>query len=292
MSEERGAISKTIQTLIPDIYALFTEEHRCTEENLDWFADNLKVMLRHRFAETQGNNKLRMSNLGKGDRSLWYDVNGTHRVEEMRPNTLLKFMYGDLIELLLLFLTREAGHTVTHEQERVEVDGVVGHTDGKIDGVTCDIKSASPYGYNKFADETIYDNDAFGYIPQISGYNHVLGEKGSSAYFLVMHKVLGHLCLMEVPDIMQINVPARITQIKGVLAKPEPPERCYEAIPEGKSGNLKLGVNCQFCDHKWECWKDGNGGKGLRQFIYSNGPTWLTHVEKEPRVMETFREKA
>ena len=284
--------AKTIDTLIPDIYALFTEEHECAEENLNWFAEQLKIMLRHRFKENQqgGNEHLRMSNLGKGDRSLWYDINGTHDVEEMQPHTLLKFMYGDLIELLLLFLTREAGHTVTHEQEEVEVDGVVGHTDGKIDGVTCDIKSASPYGFKKFKDETLYENDPFGYIPQISGYNHVLGEKDSSAYFLVMHKVLGHLCLMEVPTMMQINVPDRITHIKSILAGDAPPERCYDTIPEGKSGNQKLCVNCQYCNHKYECWKDSNDGKGLRQFIYSTGPVWLTNVEKEPRVDEVTNE--
>lgn len=279
-------MSKSIDTLIPDIYRLFTEEHQCTEENLEWFADNLKQMLSRRFREVQSNDTLRMSNLGKGDRAVYYDVKGTHKTEETEPHTLLKFMYGDLIELLLLFLVREAGHTVTHEQETVNVDGVIGHADGKIDGVTVDVKSASAYGFRKFKEETLYDDDAFGYIPQISGYNHALGDEGSSAYFLAMEKSLGHLHLMEVPDMMQINVPARIAHMKEVIESDTPPERCYAPIPEGKSGNLKLNVNCSYCKHKWECWKDSNDGKGLRQFIYSSGPVWLTNVEKEPRVPE------
>ena len=55
------------------------------------------------------------------------------------------------------------------------------------------------------------------------------------------------------------------------------PSRCYAAVPDGKSGNLKLAVGCVYCRHKGVCWSDANQGKGIRTFKYSNGTreNWL-----------------
>ena len=41
-------------------------------------------------------------------------------------------------------------------------------------------------------------------------------------------------------------------------------------------------MGCAYCGFKIECWKDANGGKGLRKFKYSNGSRFLTHVAKRP----------
>ena len=43
---------------------------------------------------------------------------------------------------------------------------------------------------------------------------------------------------------------------------------------------------CAYCEYKAHCWKDANGGRGLRKFIYSNGPVYLTEVNKTPKVIE------
>ena len=83
-----------------------------------------------------------------------------------------------------------------------------------------------------------------------------------------------------------INASDRINYLKGVLKQTTPPERCYEAEPDGKSGNMKLAVGCIYCPHKFECWKDANGGHGLRQFQYSTGVRYLTQVVNPPAVEE------
>jgi hypothetical protein len=75
-----------------------------------------------------------------------------------------KFLYGDTLEVLLLFLAKESGHEVTHEQYEVEADGVKGHTDAVIDGVPVDCKSASPSAYAKFENGQFVFDDPFGYI--------------------------------------------------------------------------------------------------------------------------------
>ena len=67
-----------------------------------------------------------MSNIGRDDRYLWNVVNNPGVAEELTPNTHVKFMYGHLIEELLLFLTRLAGHEVTDEQKRCEVSALQG----------------------------------------------------------------------------------------------------------------------------------------------------------------------
>ena len=59
-------------------------------------------------------------------------------------------MYGDIIETLVLWLARQAGHEVKWEQKEVSIDGVTGHIDAVIDGVLADLKSCSPFSYKKF----------------------------------------------------------------------------------------------------------------------------------------------
>ena len=86
----------------------------------------------------------------------------------------------------------------------------------------------------------------------------------------------------EYPDIRK-----RISDLKKYLSdKKNKPPRCYEDVEDGASGNRKLCVECSYCAFKVDCWQDVNDGSGLRKFIYSSGPRWLTVVKKEPNVME------
>lgn len=286
---------KTIDTLVSDIYKLFDEEehHEPSEENLEQLGENVKAMMRRRLARAEDErDPLRFSNLGRPDRQIWYQANLPHLGEKMSAKTFHKFLYGDMIEQVLLFLSKEAGHRVESEQLELEVDGVKGHIDAVIDGVTVDVKSASPYSFTKFKTGEFRDNDPFGYIGQISGYAGIVSPDEGGA-FLVADKVHGDIGLARVdPETVRLWEPEkRIAHLKEVLAQPEPPPRCYMPEPEGKSGNLKLGLNCSYCPFKRECWKDANGGQGLRKFIYYRGPVWLTHVEREPNVEEVKDEE-
>lgn len=279
-----------IETLVDDIYHLFNDEHHHepNEENLKQLGQNVMDIVRLRLAKRdEGREALRFSSMGKKDRQLWYQHNLPNEGERLNAKTLFKFLYGDMIEQLLLFFAKEAGHTVEREQEELEVDGVKGHIDAVIDGVVVDVKSASPYSYKKFADGTLLENDPFGYIAQLSGYSETL-TPGKGAAFLVADKVHGDIGLMKVSGetTQQFKPAERIAHLKEVLVSPDVPPRCYEAVPDGKSGNEKLGVNCSYCAFKNICWQDSNNGHGLRKFIYYNGPTWLTKVVNEPRVME------
>ena len=225
---------------------------------IDDFGENVKRILKDNITEHEfDRRKLRMSNIGKQDRQLWYSYNG-YEGEELMPHTRIKFLYGHLIEEMVLALAKLSGHTVTDEQKKAEVDGIKGSMDCKIDGVLTDVKSSSPYGFKKFKDGSLINDDPFGYVDQIKGYAHSEGE--TKFGWLVMDKTNGHLTYLkyDMDDESQwywtklnfFSVDERIKHIKEVVKSETPPERCYKPIPDGKSGNMKLGVGCSYCAYK------------------------------------------
>lgn len=282
-------MNKTIDTLIPDIYKLFEEGKALDEENLNNFCRNLYNTLSDRFAGYGKKRKptLRMSNVGRKDRQLYYELSGKYDITwEPDPALKLRFLYGDILEELLILLAREAGHKVEDEQKTVKLEGVTGHIDCKIDDVLVDVKSASKFAFKKFSENTLRENDGFGYINQITGYAEAEGFM--DAAFLAINKETGDLALLNISadEVAMENTSERIKDIKEVLASDDLPEKCYEAIPHGKSGNKKLPMQCVFCTYKEECWKDSNEGQGLRTFKYSNGPVYMTEVVDTPKVEE------
>jgi hypothetical protein len=285
---------KTTDTIVEDIYKLMdtkvVAEGVDVEKVIKDFGENMKAILVNNItAHEFDKRKLRMSNIGKKDRQLWYGYKG-YQGEELMPHTRIKFLYGHLIEEMILALTKLSGHEVTAEQKKVEVDGIKGSMDCKIDGILTDVKSASPYGFKKFKDGSLVNDDPFGYIDQIKGYAYA--ENTTDVGWLVMDKTNGHLTYLkyDMADESQwywtklnfFSITDRIKNIKKVVKDEEPPKRCYEPIADGKSGNMKLAVGCSYCAYKQECWKD----EGLRTFLYSTGPRYLTTVKREPKAVE------
>ena len=103
---------------------------------------------------------------------------------------------------------------------------------------------------------------------------------------LVIDKSTGDICLTPVHSMEMINADKRIKHLKQMVADSKPPDRCYDPVPDGKSGNYKHAIGCIYCSHKRECWKDINDGKGIRVFEYAKGKRYLVQVRKEPDVLE------
>jgi hypothetical protein len=281
-------LKKSVDTLVTDIYAIFETDPDIHPDDIDQFGKSLAETVAARIGRRDDARgfHLRMSNLGRPDRQLWYQKHLSEGREELEPHTRLKFLIGDVWESVLLFLAKVSGHEVTHEQAEVKLDGIVGHIDGLIDGTVVDVKSASTHAFRKFKDGTLADDDPFGYdVEQISGYATALGTDGA---FLAGDKQNGHIALHKVSkdEIEAIDIKGRIEHIKRVLDEEQPPERCYEPVPEGESGNLRLDTGCSYCPFKHHCWSDVNDGVGLRTFLYSRGPVHMVKVVKEPKVME------
>ena len=121
---------------------------------------------------------VRMSNVGRPLRRVWYYMQDTDLTKErMQPSTFIKFLYGHLLESVAILLIKLSGHTVTDMQKEVEVDGIKGHIDCKIDGEVVDIKTASNFSFKKFASGTLVDDDPFGYMAQLAGYEEAEGTE-------------------------------------------------------------------------------------------------------------------
>lgn len=271
-----------LNTLISDIEKLFEGGHDCDAANVEALGHAIAKTVAARLKEAGEARKftLRLSQLGRPDRQLWYDAHHKGEPEKLTASTKMKFLFGDILEDLLLFLATEAGHEVTDQQKELVVDGVKGHMDCKIDGVPVDTKSASTRAFEKFRDGTLRHQDDFGYMWQIAAYCHAEGApKGA---FFAIDKQMGHMCVLEVPkeELGYYNVRERVAEQKATIALNKPPERCYDDDLDGKSGNRKLGTACSYCKHKIECWPE------LRVFLYSNGPRFLTKVVRQPDVPE------
>lgn len=283
---------KKLSSLIQDVYEVLQDgkDSPRTDEELEKFAEdagkNISRHLINAIKENRINRKpyLRMSNIGKPLRQLWYDLKETPRVDETKPSDQIRFLYGHILEDILLFLCYASGHEVSEQQKQVVIDGVVGHKDCRIDGVTVDVKSASAYGFKKFKEGTLYDDDPFGYISQLSAY--LKGEGDNQGAFLAIDKQSGELALLEVHPMELHDVRSKIKTVKEYLQKDKLPPRCYDDVPHGKSGNRQLRTACRFCAFKYPCWSDSNGGNGLRKFNYNNGIAYLTEVRLEPKVEE------
>ena len=281
---------KQIETLVEDIYNLFTldpidMDEEEVDKHIDTFGDMLKVHIKDfLYEKPRDRGNLRLSAIGKPDRQLWYDVNKPLIDAELKPSTRIKFLYGYILEELLLLCSSISGHKVTEQQKEVTLEGVKGHQDSMIDDVLVDCKSASGPGFDKFKYNRVTEDDPFGYIAQISAYAQANGV--DRAAFLAINKSTGEICLTPIHHMDMINAKGRIQHLKGMVTKGSMPDRCYSDVPDGKSGNHKLSVGCVYCSHKRECWSDANQGRGLRVFSYAKGKRYLTRVGKEPDVEE------
>lgn len=275
-----------IQTIIPDIHQLLENgKQGFSERNLqDFFKalrEDIETFLSPEDKDRRG--MLRMSSIGKNSRKLWYEFRDK-KPSKLDGQTKLKLFFGNLVEAFLLFLAEEAGHKVTERQKEVVIEGVKGHIDAKIDGVVVDVKSASDFGFKKFKYDDLRNDDPFGYIGQISGYAQAEGD--DVAYFLAYNKNNAEMALVEVDELNMLDASERIIELKKIMKQDAVPDKCYSDKLDGKQGNRILDKNCTYCDYKYECWQDANDGNGLRVFRYASGPTYFTHVEREPKVEE------
>ena len=280
---------KKIDTLVNDIYNLFTlnpikMNEKEVDKHIDTFGEMLKIHIKEFLYEQPRTNNLRLSSIGKPDRQLWYDANTERKAVSLKPEIRIKFLYGYILEELLLLCSSISGHKVEDQQKEVEVEGIIGHQDSLIDGVLVDCKSASAASFQKFKNNELINEDPFGYIAQISAYAEA--NNVDEAAFLVINKSSGEICLTPVHSMEMINASKRIKYLKGILNNDSVPDRCYDSVPDGKSGNRKLPIGCIYCGHKRDCWADSNQGKGIRVFQYAQGKRFLTQVSKEPEVQE------
>jgi len=284
----KNSTQKNLSTLVNDIYDTVSDlnigEKQIPDELLaDVTAGIGNAIIEWATPRDRSNSVLRMSSIGKPSRQLYY----ADKYKESSPPdaaTLIKFLYGHILEELLLFLVKLAGHEVTDQQKEVNVKNIKGHMDCKIDGEVIDVKSASGFSFKKFQQGTLRENDPFGYMYQLAGYEKAEGTNEGG--FLAINKESGEVALYQPEELDKPNVESRIDDLIEMFSIQQIPDKCYQPIPAGTKGNMKLPMGCVYCPHKIECHSDTNNGKGLRMFKYAKGIEYLTSVRSLPRVEE------
>ena len=279
-----------MNTVVKDINktleALSIGDLKLSEELIEQFGEDIKQSLREWSTPREHTGfSIRVSNIGKPLRKLWYEKRNPSE-EPPSASLSLKFLYGHILEHLVLMLVKLSGHSVTDQQKEIEVNGIKGHLDCKIDNKVVDVKSASRFAFSKFEKGLLPEDDPFGYIMQLSTYEHAEGAEGG--YFLVINKESGELCTYEPEQLDKPDIPNFVNHVLTSLDSNNRPQRCFPTVPEGKKGNMRINKNCNYCEFKKDCYQDSNNGKGLRVFNYSKGPLFLETVVSEPRVEEIY----
>lgn len=281
---------KTIDTLVSDIYTMLEDgqlAEGCDMETIcEDFGREASALLKDSLSRYDATGKLRLSAIGKPDRKIFNAFAGIEGTPLKGP-TYVKFLYGHLIEAMVLALAKLAGHSVSDQQKEVSVLGVKGHIDGRIDGQLMDVKSASDYGFKKFRKGTLHEDDAFGYIEQLKAYAHAEGDTQYS--WVAVNKVTGEICVLSYDekdtnspyhDKINYNIEERVAEVKKLVGGTLVPTECYSPVPDGLSGNIKLQSGCGWCEFRKHCWPEA------KAYRYANGTRYLVHVEREPKVSD------
>jgi hypothetical protein len=281
----------TLDTLVEDVYRLMKNKNSAkgvdTEAEIEKFGEAMKDLMRKEFSPSvpnyNGRSGLRMSSIGKPLRQQWFGLN-KYSKEKIDSKTLIKFMYGHVIEEMLLLFVRLSGHAVTDEQKLCNVGGIKGSMDCKIDGVVVDVKSTTKFGITKFENGSLAADDSFGYIDQIKAYAHSEGERKWA--WLAMDRDSGKLavCQYDLDDTehpyhshFSQDIEERVEEVKKHTGGEDMPEQCSFPVEDGKSGNLKLSTMCGYCPYKKHCYPT------LKVYATGSGPKFLTHVVKRPK---------
>ena len=278
------------------------EPVKISDKLVEEFGEACKESLRKQFSEERREKfQVRMSNVGRPLCQLQMEAQNV-KGEGQPYNVKMRNTFGDLIEALAMFVLKSSGVEIEDEQKKVKYkfndSEIEGRLDVKIDQKVWDIKSASPYSFEKkFGEaggfEEIAKEDAFGYIPQ--GYLYSESEKVPFGGWIVINKSTGEWLVCEVPladDQYKKDALELANKNTKAIKSKIPFKRCYNDIEETfrtkKTGNKVLGTVCSFCPYKLPCW----GSKlQLLQQQQSQGknPKWVWYTEvNNPRQDDNY----
>ena len=266
------------------------------------FGEACKNALLKQFTEDRRSKfELRMSNIGRPLCQLQMEAKGI-KGEGQPYNVKMRNTFGDLIEALALFVMKSAGVVVENEQKKVVYkfgeNKIEGRQDVEINKKIWDIKSASPYSFEKkFGEEggfnEVVKDDTFGYASQ--GFLYSEGQGKDFGGWIAINKSTGEWTVCETPALHDEYKKVALDKAKEnfkALQDGVPFKRNYEAVEETfrskPTGNKVLGFACSFCPYKLPCW-----GSKLQllpqQQSKGKNPKWVWYTEvNNPKKEEEF----
>ena len=238
---------------------------KVSDDLIDEFGEACKSAIRKQFTEERGGKfRLRMSNIGKPLCQLQMEKTGAP-AESPDYSFKMKVLFGDLIEASAMLILKASGVDVQSEQKTVKHSGEIeGTYDVEIDNKIWDIKSASPFAFDKKFSQgfnTVVEDDAFGYASQ--GFMYADSEDKDFGGWIVINKSTGEWCVTETPLNIDEYKEKYVVLAKdnlNAIKKNKKFKRCFTDIEETfrktKTGNRILGLTCSYCAFKKKCWGD------------------------------------
>ena len=234
--------------------------------------------------------ELRMSNVGRPLCQLQMEAKGI-KGEGQPYNVRMRNTFGDLIEALATFVMKSAGVNIKNEQKKVtykfENESIEGRQDVEIDDKIWDIKSASPYSFDKKFGEAggfteVVRDDSFGYASQ--GFLYSESQNKKFGGWIAINKSTGEWTVCETPSSVEEHKKKAIDTAKEnikAIKSSKPFKRCYDDVAETfrskPTGNRVLGFVCSYCPYKLPCW--GSGLKLLpQQQSKGKNPKWVWYT--------------
>ena len=219
---------------------------------------------------------IRMSGLGRPLCQQLLDRQGIQ--EDMDYNALFRFLFGDLVESVMVLIMEQADVEIVAKQKSVKLT-IAGHeVTGTLDLIlrdemgiekVWDVKSASEWAfkfkYTGFGGyDKIKEDDPFGYVMQ----GHLYGEATGLPFggWIVVNKSSGELAMVEAPDWQAEDRKEYLKdaerRVKRLLdpdpkfVKPFKSEfETYKVKGEViRTGNKTLPKICSMCGYRSHCW--------------------------------------
>ena len=233
----------------------------------------------------------RMSNIGRPLCQLQMEAKGI-KGEGQPYNVKMRNTFGDIIEALAIVVMKSAGIKITNEQKKVQYnikgDKIEGRQDVEIDGKVWDIKSASPYSFEKKFGEAggfneVVKEDSFGYASQ----GFLYGESQDKKFggWIAINKSTGEWTVCETPTSVEehkINALKVAEDNYTAIKEGKPFKRCYDDIAETfrskPTGNRVLGFVCSYCPYKLPCWGRDKLQLLPQQQSKGKNPKWVWYT--------------
>ena len=256
------------------------------------FGEACKNALLKQFAEDRKDKfELRMSNVGRPLCQLQMEAKGI-KGEGQPYNNKMRNTFGDLIEALSIFVMKSAGVNVKNEQKKVtyKFDGnsIEGRQDVEINEKIWDIKSASPYSFEKKFGEgggfsEVVKDDSFGYASQ--GFLYGESQKKKFGGWIAINKSTGEWTICETPSVDTEHknkaIKSAEDNIKAIKSG-APFKRCYSDVAETfrskPTGNRVLGFVCSYCPYKLPCWGRDKLQLLPQQQSKGKNPKWVWYT--------------
>ena len=256
------------------------------------FGEACKNALLKQFEEPRRNKfEPRMSNIGRPLCQLQMESKGV-KGEGQPYSNKMRNTFGDLIEALSIFVMKSANIKLKNEQKKVKYkfDGgeIEGRQDVEIDEKIWDIKSASPYSFDKKFGEAggfseVARDDSFGYVSQ--GFLYSESQKKNFGGWIVVNKSTGEWAVCETPASVEEHKEKALSTAKNnykAIKEGKPFKRCYTDVAETfrtkPTGNRVLGFVCSYCPYKLPCWGSDKLQLLPQQQSKGKNPKWVWYT--------------